>query len=64
MVVVKHTKAKRGERGHNYPSINQTVVPDVFPTKGTLETNLELRVIYHLSECLTPLRDSNLRVGL
>ena len=49
---------------HNFPSIfSKTVVPDVFPTKGTVDTKLEHCVICHLSECLTPLRDSNLRVG-
>ena len=40
-LLLKHTKAKRGEGGHNFPSIfSKTVVPDVFPTKGTLETKL------------------------
>ena len=53
-----------GRGGHNFWSMfSKTIVPDVFPTKGTLETKLELCVICRLSECLTHLRDSNLRVG-
>ena len=64
-VVVKAQKGQERGGGHNFPSIfSKTGVPDVFPSKGTLETKLEPCVICHLSECLTYLRDSNLRVGL
>ena len=59
-MVVKAREGQERGGGHNFPSIlSKTGVPDVFPSGN------EVGVLRHFSpsECLTHLRDSDLRVG-